>query len=308
MCGRRHATTLVEVLVVIGLIALLAGLLLPAVQAARESAVRADCQNKMRQIGLGLHNYASAHGHLPPVGDGTPNPKTGIGTPERLLNWMALVLPHIEQGDLWATSAAACRAQPLPYASPPHVGFSTPVKTFVCPADVRLGAPVWTQKSGTVALTSYIGTGGTFWPTAVPDPQGRITATLGVFSSATGTRLTDISDGTSQTLMAGERPPPDSFQAGQWYQRTWVLEPFGGPDGIMVCLGPVAAGDPCGRGSVFGPGRLANPCDRLHYWSLHRGGANFVFADGSVRFLQHNAVYVIPALSTHAGGEVADLP
>ena len=108
--------------------------------------------------------------------------------------------------------------------------------------------------------------------------------------------------------MVCERPPPNSYQAGQWYQAAMILERFGGPDGTMNNSNPVVLGDPCGSGGGFGPGRLANPCDRLHFWSLHRGGANFVFADGSVRFLPHSANNILSALITRAGGETFELP
>jgi prepilin-type processing-associated H-X9-DG protein len=108
--------------------------------------------------------------------------------------------------------------------------------------------------------------------------------------------------------MVGERPPPDTFQAGIWYTAL-VQQPDTGPDGVMIYGGPWTVGDRClSAGLRFGPGRTDNPCDRNHLWSLHRGGANFLFADGSVRFLADAAESLLPALATRAGGEVATPP
>jgi prepilin-type processing-associated H-X9-DG protein len=110
--------------------------------------------------------------------------------------------------------------------------------------------------------------------------------------------------------MVGERPPPNSFQAGRWYTRHYIPAPFAGPDGIMT-IPPAGFVDDlecsvAGRG--FGPGRPDNPCDRFQLWSFHPGGANMLFADGSVRYLSYAAAPVMPALATRSGGEVVDVP
>jgi prepilin-type processing-associated H-X9-DG protein len=125
-----------------------------------------------------------------------------------------------------------------------------------------------------------------------------------------GTRLGDITDGASNTLMLGERPPPASLQAGRWYAGNWMPEPFSGPNNSMyVNHGPEPFDSECARASGrFGPGRVANPCDRFHYWSLHPGGANFALADGSVRYLPYSARDVLPDLATFAGGEPTPVP
>jgi prepilin-type processing-associated H-X9-DG protein len=111
--------------------------------------------------------------------------------------------------------------------------------------------------------------------------------------------------------MAGERPPPDSLQAGWWYSGS-VGDGIGfrGPNnGFVFGAGSLLMGDPCTPlDKTFGPGRLDNPCDRYHLWSLHPGGANFLFADGSVHFLSFAAEPIMVALASRAGGEVVTLP
>ena len=127
-----------------------------------------------------------------------------------------------------------------------------------------------------------------------------------------GIRLTDIIDGSSNTLMAGERPPPKTLQAGQWYTRlyfgTGVFGMLRGPDGTILENELPLPLDTCEGPFQFGPGRLDNPCDRYHFWSLHPGGANFLFADGAARYLPYSAQPIMPALASRAGGEVVSLP
>jgi prepilin-type processing-associated H-X9-DG protein len=133
----------------------------------------------------------------------------------------------------------------------------------------------------------------------------------GVFAAVPGLRLSQIPDGAAYTLMAGERPPPDNWQAGTWYSRVilpGVYGPFVGPDNVLAVESGIFPGDDCAGPMRFGPGRTGNPCDRYHFWSLHRGGANFVFADASVKFLPYSTSPIMIALATRAGGEAVELP
>jgi prepilin-type processing-associated H-X9-DG protein len=215
---------------------------------------------------------------------------------------MALILPYIEEQQLFRVAERACAMDPEPTRNPPHVAFATVVQIYVCPSDSRLLSPQNDGFGNRAAYTSYIGIGGAI-------PRGRLVGLPGVLQSP-GCRLSDITDGSSMTIMVGERPPPDNFHAGWWYPLWWWYSSFHGPNNMMI----FGAGkmhlkdDGCRVTRDLGPGRTDNPCDRLHLWSLHGGGANFLFADGSGRFLSYSADPLMRGLATRAGGEVATMP
>ncbi len=298
---RRAGLSLVELLVAIGVIGLLTGLLLPAVQQARAAAARTDCLNRLKQIGAALHAFHAKHDRLPPL----PVPRQSANDPNSILGWATLILPEIGQEACYLESIQACLADRDPTHNPPHVGFSTVIPEYVCPADGRLRSPLTDRFSTTASYTSYVAVAG-----AIPTLARR--GQRGVLGDAPGIRIQDVADGASQTLMIGERPPPDSLQAGWWYP-AFVGDGVGfrGPNNYLVIGGGLLFGTDreCGGDlSSFGPGRIGNPCDRFHFWSLHAGGACWVFADGSVRFLSYSAATTIPALATRAGGEAITLP
>jgi type II secretory pathway pseudopilin PulG len=199
----RGGITLVEGLVVVGVLGVLMGLTLPAVQHVRASAARADCLNRLKQIGTGLHNFHSVHGRLPPL----PTPKPYFSPdPNALLSWMAAILPEVGQAALYSVSEEACRQDRNPLNNPPHVGFATTVPSYVCPSDGRT-TPLTDGFGRTVTLTSYVGVLG-----AHDAAAHRMRPA--VLAGSPGIRLTDVTDGTAQTVMVGERPAPDSLQAG----------------------------------------------------------------------------------------------
>jgi prepilin-type processing-associated H-X9-DG protein len=285
---------------VIGVIGLLIGLLLPAIQRAREAASRASCLSNMRQIGLALQNHHNDHGRFP------PRPmkfRTGADA-NAYLGWMALILPYLEQDSLFTTSEHACRADPDPLHNPPHVGLATVIRLYCCPSDGRLLTPLTDRLGVRAAFTSYIGIAGTA-------PPGAAIGHSGVLGGMPGCRIADITDGTSNTIMVGERPPPDSLQAGWWYPgHHW--DAVRGPNNGLV-LGErqpqPSGGDGCiSLKATFGPGRTDNPCDRFHLWSLHMGGANFLFADGSARYFSYSAEPLMFALGSRDGGEKVEIP
>ncbi|MBX9581776.1 MAG: DUF1559 domain-containing protein [Gemmataceae bacterium] len=315
----RAGFTLVEVVVVLAVIGILVALLLPAVQDVRRAAARADCLNRVRQVALGLHAYHDAHGRLPgPVAEyHDPTVFTRPGTGQDVC-WPAKLLPHVGEDALAAATRAALAETPNVFRSPPHVGLGSAVRLYTCPADHRLPGPVSEPDGKTVGITSYLGVIGTGRGAYVIG--GRVVTApgdqRGMFGSPGGTRLADATDGLSQTLLIGERPPDPGFESGWWYvpngRATLPSQPV---------LGVTAAGvggytcrpngaEPDGPGGavvglmVYGPGRFDNPCDALHFWSAHPGGANWAMADGSARFVPYSARPVMRALASGSGGEI----
>ncbi len=298
LCKRTRGPgfSLVELLALIGIIGLLISLSIPAIQRARDSAARVGCQNNLRQIGLAAHNYHDTMGSLPPeyaLIDSNGKKRW------RGLRWFVLLLPYIEQEQLWLQTLRAYAIESNSLRNPPHVGLSTVIPTYICPSDGRLTAPLTDENGITAAYSSYIGLAGG-------------TKRDGAMDVEFGIRLAQVTDGTSNTLLVGERPPPDTLQAGWWYTmlvlKSWPDWAERGPNGSMPVFLPQSSVGECDGPFFFGPGQLRNPCDRLHFWSLHPGGANFLFCDGSVHFLPYSAKEIMPALGTRAGGEVVVLP
>jgi prepilin-type processing-associated H-X9-DG protein len=173
--------------------------------------------------------------------------------------------------------------------------FATPVPAFECPADPRVTVPHFTHNHY-VAPTSYLGSFGTNYQR--PD---------GVLFLDSKVRFTDVTDGTSNTLLVGERPPSPDFWYGWWYTGDGT-EGTGDTDmtlGVRELRGDDPSTADCPAGPyAFKNGQLDQQCDVFHFWSPHDGGANFAFCDGSVRFLGYSVDPLMPALATRAGSEV----
>lgn len=292
---RRPAFTLIEMLVVIAIMGTLVGLLLPAIQRARDAAMRSQCANNLHQIGLGLHHYHDSSKVFP--SGLTPDRP---GQPYPWMTWLTRLLPYIEQQALADQTQSAYQQDRSPFDDPPHGGYSTPLPTFACPSDERVSRSQTTYFDFQVALTSYVGVNGTDY-----------TRKDGVLYPDSQIRLTDITDGTSTTLMAGERPPSTDFWYGWWYAAV-SQHGSGSPD---VLLGVRELNQnanflwPCAPGPYhFQAGKVGTQCDVLHFWSTHFAGAHFLFADGSVHFLGFGADSVLPALATRNGGESITVP
>jgi prepilin-type N-terminal cleavage/methylation domain-containing protein len=200
LCPSRRAMTLVELVVSLAIIAVLVGLLLPAVQRVRDAGCRVACGNNLRQIGLALHGFHDARRSLP------------VGTERQFqpfLAWSARILPYLEQSALWDQTLQAFRQDPRLIANPPHVGLNTALSVYVCPADGRTNDVVMPE-GYRVAFTHYPGVSG-----------AELVYGQGMFYLNSDVRLADVIDGTSSTVMVGERPPgPDETETlrfGWWY-------------------------------------------------------------------------------------------
>jgi prepilin-type N-terminal cleavage/methylation domain-containing protein len=270
--SRHKGFSLVELLVVIAILAILVALLLPAVQAARESARRAQCTSHFRQIGLATLAYESAKRHLP-----SARPKNGGYT--SYPGWLFAILPYVEESAVYGLEFDVASIRNL--------------TIYACPTDGRLlGEPgTWRTLRGT--FTSYVGMMGSF------SSQNR--PTNGVFDiMSEGIRLKQIKDGLSRTLMAGERPPPGKLDWGWW---AWTDY-----DTLLGARQTYTFYPRCNLPAFFSPGDINNDCDSAHFWSLHPGGAHFLTVDDSVHFIAYEAADLIRPLATRAGGETDSLP
>jgi prepilin-type N-terminal cleavage/methylation domain-containing protein/prepilin-type processing-associated H-X9-DG protein len=292
----RHALTLIELLVVIAILGMLSSLILAAVQRARGAAARVMCANNLRQLGFALHQYHDAMQTFP------SGMRWRRGTdPYPMMSWLTQVLPYVEQEELWRVTRTAYQKNRWPLNNPPHVGLATVLKVFVCPSDERVTDKKLALRSGIeVAFTSYLGVEGK-----------SLRKRDGMLFQDSRIRVGDVMDGTSNTLLVGERPPSTDFQFGWWY--AGAGQAFTGSADMILGVReenvlPFSVVQ-CIQGEYrFGPGDLRNQCAMFHFWSLHNGGGNFLFGDGSVRFLAYSADPIMPALATRGGGEAVTIP
>ena len=296
--GGSPGFSLIELVVVLAVLGILTGLILAGVQRVRDAAARAACASNLRQLSLAVHMYAEDHQHFP-MGCGHSDfgemldPRISPG-----LSWHTRILPYVEQAPLWAKVEAAHRDEPIGWSDAHVAIFGTSIPVFICPAD---GRPTATGGFGVIhGLTDYRGIAGTGFR-----------HDNGIFHVDLIVRPTDVTDGLSNTLMIGERPSIANGHQGGWYA-AWGSQvcPL---DAKIIGAGPKgwipseAVGCSVPTPS-FAPGRQDSLCDIGHLWSMHANGANFAFADGSVRFLRYSVAPLLPALSTRAGGEKVDLP
>jgi prepilin-type N-terminal cleavage/methylation domain-containing protein/prepilin-type processing-associated H-X9-DG protein len=309
---RQRGFTLIELLVVIAIIAVLIGLLLPAVQKVREAANRLACANNLKNLGLALHNYHGDHGNFPPgaVGPRPPFPQYaglkhhGLGT---------YLLPYLEQQAL----ASQYRWDVSWFDPPNQPVVNTQVKIWQCPSaqvnrimDGSLPTvvpPPSEPFNGTAACGDYAGMGyvhadladsGLIDPLSGPrDERGNYE---GVFPINGTRRLADILDGTSNTILMAEcAGRPQLWQGRQAVPNKWLT---GGPWASRGLLWARGATD----GTTFSVGPCAINCtNNREVYSFHPGGANVGFADGRVQFLHSDlSIRVFVRLVTRAGGEV----
>jgi len=310
----RHGFTLIELLVVIAIIAILIGLLLPAVQKVRDAAARTQCQNNLHNVAIACHSFHDSRGYFPLAIENYTYRQA-----HWYWSWMAQIMPYVEQGPLYDLADTWDRSNGYPYQwVTANVALRTPMKIWQCQADPRQPR-VYDFGSYAVTFTGLLGVIGTTWGAN----DGMITNKKVL--------MTQVRDGTSNTLMVGERPPSNDYVFGWWfagagyYNAGNTAAPYGGQDGtgdvVMATvdtLYPSALADPFNGGYScaatkyrFGPGKFDDNCDQAHFWAPHAGGAHFAFGDGSVRFLTYAIGQddnMMRALGSRDGGEVVTLP
>ncbi|MCA8988237.1 MAG: DUF1559 domain-containing protein [Planctomycetaceae bacterium] len=297
----RRGFTLIELLVVIAIIAVLVALLLPAVQQAREAARRSSCKNNLKQLGLALHNYHDTFTVLPPGYISRNINSTAMASMESGPGyaWGTMILAFLEGGNIYDQITFEQDAQTagnIPLAR-------TVIPTFLCPTDP---APqvftVTDTASNTYELASanYVGVIGYGSVSMAPgNPPGK-----GAFYRNSNTKLRDITDGTSQAMLVGERMHRHDFVAGMtgvdanatWYA---AIPNVSRPAGMMMAsmvewqgslvLGHI--GQPAMTTPMPMPAMNHTPNSTNHivnFSSLHKGGIQFLMADGSVHFLSEN--------------------
>jgi prepilin-type N-terminal cleavage/methylation domain-containing protein/prepilin-type processing-associated H-X9-DG protein len=288
----RTGFTLVELLVVMAIIAILVGLLLPAVQRVRESAARSSCTNNLKQLGLAMLNYEAGNSRFPPG----LSPAVGTFTGHTAQTY---ILPHIEQDPLFRSmDVKLYRADGSGKNNP---GRATPVKTFACPSDDSFGRVTdggdaranYSTCAGSGTLSPIDYEAGVNWNAAKKCDNG------GAFTPYRGRAQLDFRDGTSSTalmseLIAGNREGPNEDVRG-----TWNMFQHSSSSYSHKLTPNSSTGDHLYGGSGPSDHRCQNelpdlPCDATESTqyrvyaaarSRHRGGVNVVFADGHVVFL-----------------------
>ena len=318
---RSAGFTLIELLVVIAIIAVLIGLLLPAVQKVREAAARTKCQNNLKQIGLALHTYHDAVGSLPyarptrvdgsVANAGNATNTGGVAYPttvESFGSWQVRILPYIEQSAL--QQSVVGKTTSAEYSAGRAAIRQIPVSIYQCPSDPNSAQP-FPGNSPPIYPSNYLAiTGNDDWNEAGGWGSNATNGVFPVYSWQRSSvrkplRVTDVVDGTSNTVAVGERPVHPTLQWG-WIYATDFDTMLAIPSNDDY-WGQASDGDSprCPRPSHFRQDTVDGRCAHTHYWSLHLGGANFVLADGSVRFISYTGAATVVLMASRNGGEAA---
>ncbi len=301
--NRRKGFTLIELLVVIAIIAILIGLLVPAVQKVREAAARTQCINNMKQMGVALHAFHDVNKRMPP-GCAADIPPFGTGGSDWGSSWKVHILPYIEQGAIynkWVFSGASG------YTNTNNMNqlASLTISVYRCPSTTLPDFSPYTNSgtSGNLMFTCYTGIAGSYADTGVVGgSNGGLNSCQGILYAHSKVRMTDITDGTSSTIMVGEqsnhlRDANNNIILGGYGAITSA-----GPHGW--CMGSNStgtAGTP-NNDRTFNCQTTRYTINQISAWSLgsggigdntgpnmplssmHPGGCNLLFGDGTVRF------------------------
>lgn len=304
----RRAFTLIELLVVIAIIAILIGLLLPAVQKVREAAARAKCQNNMKQVGVGEHNYLSAMEYFTPGYQYAGNYfSAGFNLNSNEHTWVTILLPYVEQENLYKTAVWTDN-----FGSMPNGNFtisSTALAIFTCPTDTPPKPAISNYYNKGNYVANY-GIGPWLNVHTNPTPENTTTSPGPIGTNSRYSAL-GITDGTSNTAMASEivRTDAPDFRGVLHY-----------PEGPLYTHnrtpGDLTPDET--RGSLCNSQTWAPCVNTFPDWSTrrmivtarsrHTGGVQVLLCDGSVRFVRNSiSLTNWRALGTINGGETVNL-
>ncbi len=289
MRSNKCGFTLLELLVVIAIIGILIALLLPAVQAAREAARRMQCGSNLKQMGVAMHAYHQSNNHFPP---GWNEDGPAVATAPNLFGWGAFLLPFIEQQQVYDN---------LDFTIPLNIGINLEwigvrIDTYRCPADIAPeydSTPAYGNYFPAIpkhARSSYVASGSNT-PLCLYSADGPL---VGVFYCNSETKIRDISDGTSHTLMVGERTGVVSDYSGNFGEAYWSGVRGQIRHGLKCYSAQVLGGTVFHTGGVTYYTPILNNQDSTNgFRSLHAGGINMLLCDGGVRFLADDTADIL---------------
>jgi prepilin-type N-terminal cleavage/methylation domain-containing protein/prepilin-type processing-associated H-X9-DG protein len=328
---RRNGFTLVELLVVIAIIGVLVALLLPAIQAAREAARRSQCLNNMKQLGIAFLNYESAKKEFP-LATINPDPLAPPGTPvPGINNWAPFILPYVEQGNL----IVGYDLDVDWWREPNRAIVQNPLALLLCPSTPNQERFQDKPESSPPNKTGYCGD--YFTPTGVhmdintslPADQQVVNYNEKLSTGADNlvldgviaeqyefnksNQIKNVSDGMSNTIMIGECVGREDVYRGREffgvdYTGSPPIRARGGAWATTDNPYPIGSRNPwkAAFGTIPGTVAINNSNEWGHcYYSFHPSGANFTFADGSVRYLNEDiSLRTLADLTTRAGTEI----